>query len=88
MNQRIRFLSVCGKTSDMCGITIRNQHNQDMGSYDGYVPDFFPGEHYGDYLMLDIDVETGQILNWPKGLTQAVLKKGLKDGDPELEAPC
>ena len=33
---------------------------------DDYVPDFFPGEHYGDYLILDIDLETGQIKNWNK----------------------
>jgi hypothetical protein len=24
-----------------------------MLCYQGYVPDFFPGEHYGDYLMLE-----------------------------------
>jgi hypothetical protein len=33
-------------------------------SYDGYVPSFFPGEHFGDYVMLDIDPYTGKILNW------------------------
>ena len=31
-----------------------------------YVSDFFPGDHYGDYLILDIDLETGQIKNWNK----------------------
>jgi len=31
---------------------------------DDYVPDFFPGDNHGDYLMLTIDIETGQILNW------------------------
>lgn len=29
----------------------------------GYVPGFFPGEHYGDYLLLDIDGE-GRIAGW------------------------
>lgn len=29
-----------------------------------YVPDFFPGDHYGDYLILEIDLSTGKILNW------------------------
>lgn len=29
----------------------------------GYVPGFFPGQHYGDYLMLDIDGE-GRIAGW------------------------
>lgn len=31
---------------------------------DGYVPGFMPGDHYGDYLILDIDIDTGQITNW------------------------
>lgn len=31
---------------------------------DGYVPDFMPGNHYGDYVILDIDIDTGQITNW------------------------
>jgi hypothetical protein len=31
---------------------------------DGYVPDFMPGKHYGDYVMLDIDIDSGQITNW------------------------
>ena len=33
---------------------------------DGYVPSFMPGEHYGDYVILNIDIETGQITNWKK----------------------
>jgi hypothetical protein len=37
-----------------------------VGEYTGYVPAIFPGEHYGDYIELDIDLETGQILNWRK----------------------
>lgn len=35
-------------------------HAQD----DGHVPSFMPGEHYGDYVFLDIDIDTGQIINW------------------------
>lgn len=37
-------------------------HSQD----DGYVPSFMPGDHFGDYVMLDIDIDTGQIINWKK----------------------
>lgn len=33
---------------------------------DGYVPGFMPGQHYGDYVILDIDMDTGQITNWIK----------------------
>lgn len=35
-------------------------HDQD----DGYVPQFMPGEHFGDYLILDVDLDTGKITNW------------------------
>lgn len=31
---------------------------------DGYVPGFMPGEHYGDYVILDIDIDDGRIINW------------------------
>lgn len=34
---------------------------------DGYVPDFFPGDHYGDYLILKIDAD-GQIADWPNAI--------------------
>lgn len=34
------------------------------GQDDGYVPGFMPGKHYGDYIMLDIDLDTGMVTNW------------------------
>ena len=34
--------------------------------YSGYVPDFMPGEHYGDYVELTIELDTGKFLNWKK----------------------
>jgi hypothetical protein len=37
-------------------------HEQD----DGYVPGFMPGPHYGDYIVLDIDIDTGMVTNWEK----------------------
>lgn len=37
-------------------------HDQD----DGYVPTFMPGQHHGDYVILDIDVDTGMVTNWTK----------------------
>ena len=44
---------------------IYDQDGQQIGKdYEGYVPGFMPGEHYGDYLILNIDLETGKILNW------------------------
>lgn len=47
-----------------------------------YVPDWIPGE-YGDYIELQIDVETGQILNWvkpsPEQLAEFIDKFGVDD---------
>jgi hypothetical protein len=45
------------------------------------VPSFFPGEHYGDYLILDIDLETGQITNWKKPTTEQI--EQVINGDDE-----
>lgn len=45
------------KLVDQDGATIFDQE-------DGYVPGFMPGQHYGDYLILEIDMDTGMVLNW------------------------
>jgi len=57
----------------------------DRGEYEGYVPSFFPNDddgssHYGDYLILNIDAETGQIMNWKKP-TQEQLQALLNSED-------
>ncbi len=50
--------------SDRFGMTIVGPDGADVLEYYGYVPDFFPGQHFGDYVMLEIDADTGHILNW------------------------
>ena len=52
--------------------TLRKDGKQ-IGEYSGYVPDFMPGNHYGDYVQLEIDTDTGLIVNWKKP-TDAQLK--------------
>ncbi|KTC59076.1 hypothetical protein [Pseudomonas savastanoi] len=54
------------KVCDRFTAGLKDAQGAEVCSYNGYVPDFFPGEHYGDYLMLNIDLETGQIKNWKK----------------------
>jgi hypothetical protein len=61
----MKSISICVKCSDMFSAALRN-NGKVVGQYEGYVPDFFPGEHYGDYVRLEIDVDTGRILNWNK----------------------
>ena len=52
------------KVSDRFTGTLVDQDGQTLKDHDGYVPDFMPGEHYGDYVILDIDIDTGKITNW------------------------
>ena len=54
------------KVRDGFAAGLKDAQGEEVGSYEGYVPDFFPGQHYGDYLILNIDLETGQIKNWQK----------------------
>lgn len=58
-------LSISAKCSDGFYQQVKNT-NGVFSEYCGYVPSYFPGEHYGDYVMLDIDPYTGRILNWNK----------------------
>lgn len=58
------------KVSDCFGGDLVDQDGVVIREYEGYVPEFFPGQHYGDYLILDIDMDTGTITNWPKPSAQ------------------
>ena len=68
-----KTIHISAKCSDLFSAFLR-EDNKIIGEYDGYVPEFFPGEHYGDYVILEIDIKTGQILNW-KQPTQKQLKE-------------
>ena len=54
------ILKICAKCSDRCHATLRVDGSV-VAETDGYVPEMLGG---GDYVELDIDVETGKILNW------------------------
>ena len=64
-------IKVCAKCSDMFSASLL-ENNKTIGQMDGYVPAWFPNpnvQHYGDYVELEIDVATGQIVNWKKPTT-------------------
>lgn len=53
------------KVCDRFTAEIADSDNETIWEQDdGYVPDFMPGQHYGDYVILDIDLDSGQIINW------------------------
>jgi hypothetical protein len=59
-----RILQINAKCSDMFCAALAVDGKQVGDDYDGYVPDFMPGEHFGDYVMLNIDIDTGKIVKW------------------------
>ena len=73
----MRILKVCAKTVDRFSAKLI-EDNEVTATHDGYVPNFMPEEHYGDYIEIDIDIDTGMILNWKKP-TNAQLKHDLNN---------
>jgi hypothetical protein len=66
-------LQIYAKVRDAGCYTVYDQAGEEIGMHDGYVPSFFPEDHYGDYLILDIDLETGRILNWKAPTAEQIL---------------
>jgi len=69
----MKILKISAKCSDLFSATLEVDGEQ-VATHDGYVLASMPEEHWGDYVELNIDIETGQILNWKKP-TVAKLKK-------------
>lgn len=69
------------KTADECTLTFEDTEGKEY-EYQGYVPDFFPGEHYGDYIMLDITSD-GKLVEFE--CTDADIEEALNGYDDEEE---
>lgn len=79
----VKRLKTCIKVCDRFTADVIDADGETIRTIqDEYVPDCFPGQHYGDYLELDIDIETGQILNWDKP-TQAQLSQLVGEGEDD-----
>jgi hypothetical protein len=61
----MKVINISAKCSDLFSASLYD-NGKHVGDYEGYVPEFFPGRHYGDYVMMEIDAETGKITNWHK----------------------
>lgn len=57
------ILTISAKCSDLCYTRYTDKNGKETES-DGYVPQGIGIDEYGDYVVLDIDMETGQIQNW------------------------
>ena len=77
----VEMIKINAKCSDCCFVTILGKNGVELYSQDGYVPSFMPGKHYGDYIILEIDPNTGVILNWKKPEQVASDIQNLMNGD-------
>ena len=74
---RVESVFITAKCVDNCNISFLDNNENQIGEREyNYVPDWMPGEHYGDYVELEIEVATGKILNW-KVPTQKELKDSM-----------
>lgn len=60
-----KIIRVHVKTSDRLSARVYSDKGELLKDHDGYTPGFFP-EGGGDYLVLNIDIDTGVIVNWVK----------------------
>lgn len=60
------------KVCDRFEADLVDQQGDVLKEYEGYVPDFMPEQHDGDYLILDIDIDTGVITNWKPVTAQQI----------------
>lgn len=68
-----KTLSIHLKVSDrFCARLLDQDGTEIFDQEDGYVPGFMPGEHFGDYVILDIDLDTGKIINWKAPTAEAI----------------
>jgi hypothetical protein len=56
------YVSTNEKTSDCCLLKFETVDGQ-IFRYEGYVPQFFPNDHYGDYVIINIRKD-GSVANF------------------------
>ena len=59
--------------ANICFSELRAENGAIVAEHNGYVPRFLPGNG-GDYVNLEIDLETGTILNWKKLISSDIQK--------------
>lgn len=70
-----KVLKIHCKVCDNFTASLVDQNGDEIHDQeDGYVPGFMPGQHYGDYIILDIDLDTGKVLNWKPPTAEQIQK--------------
>ena len=78
-----KTISIFCKVSDRFTYAIKDEQGGVIFSQDdGYVPSFMPGQHYGDYVILEIDLDTGLVTNWSKPSAEQI-EEAIKGGEED-----
>jgi hypothetical protein len=76
-----KVIKVHAKPCDAGGYSLVDQDGEVIHDKpDDYVPGWFP-DGGGDYIVLDIEIDTGKILNWTPPTRKQLEKWIEKDGD-------
>lgn len=67
------ILTISAKCSDLCSTSYTDKNGKVTES-DSYVPSGIGIDEYGDYVVLEIDMKTGQIQNWKPVSDSKVIK--------------
>ena len=60
----MKIIKISAKCSNLFAASLYDGGTKLIGTYNGYVPSFMPGNLYGVYVNMSIDIETGKIINW------------------------
>ena len=69
----VNRIHINAKCADLCYAELKDEEGAVIAEHDGYVPDLMP-EDGGDYVDIEIDLETGTILNWKRPNAKTIEK--------------
>lgn len=73
------ILHLTAHCKDTCVVMVRDNDGNEVLDYVGYVPDYIPN-FYNDDVELEIDPETGHILNWDARAVLKAIKASRRNG--------
>jgi len=79
-----KTISISAHCSDKFDMSVMDRNGKCIADYDGYVPSFMPnGGGYGDAVEMNIEIETGRILNWTNPIGDSEFNEILEGGDED-----
>ena len=75
------IVMISAKVGDLCTTQVLDENGHLLADRGGYPPSFLPIRRGSDYLRLEIDLDTGRILNWGQ-ISRTALETFI-DGDDE-----